>query len=81
MHVTPGWGRSPGPATKQQHKYINAGGLPIESGILPLLKHVCGEQRLAIKRSAGVAPEVNLRKHTSNAPPSSANKAGLTFML
>ena len=30
---------------------------------------------LAIKRSAGVTPEVNLREHTSHTPLSSANKA------
>ena len=40
-----------------------AGGLPIESDILPLLKHTCGEQQLAtmlaINRLAGVTPEMN----------------------
>ena len=30
---------------------------------------------LTAKRSAGVAPEVNLREHVKNTPPPSANKA------
>ena len=30
---------------------------------------------LAAKRSAGVAPEVNLREHISHTPPPSVNKA------
>ena len=55
------------------------GGLPFKSSILPLLKHACGEQQvaamLAVKRSAGVTPEVNLREHVSCTPLSSANKA------
>ena len=41
-------------------------------------KLACGEKRpagmLAIKRSAGAAPKVNLRESTSCLPPSSANK-------
>ena len=45
-----------------------AGGLSIESSILPLLKHACGVEtgchdKLAIKRLAGVTPEVNIREH------------------
>ena len=49
----------------------------MESGILPLLKHACGEAVgwLATKRSTGVAPEVNLRERISHMPPPSANKA------
>ena len=30
--------------------------------------------KLAAKRSAGVAPEVNLREHVTHTPPPSANK-------
>ena len=44
-----------------------------------MLKHACGEQRpaamLAIKKSIGVAPVVNLMEHTSCIPPPSGNKA------
>ena len=36
---------------------------------------------LAIKRSAGVAPEVNLREHVTHMPPPSANKAEPTLAL
>ena len=40
-----------------------------EYGILPLLKQACGEQwpaaMLAINRSTGVTPEVNVRENTS----------------
>ena len=53
-----------------------------EKGILPLLEHPCGEKQpatmLAIKTSAGVAPEVNYREHTSYTLLRSANKAALT---
>ena len=46
------------------------GGLLFTSNILPLLKCTCGEQQLAtmlaIKRSAGVAPEMNLGELTSH---------------
>ena len=52
---------------------------PFESGILPVLKHACGEQGpatlLAVKRFAGVTPEMNLRECTSYTPLPSANKA------
>ena len=45
----------------------------------PLVKHACGEQRpnamLAIRRSAGVTPEVNFGEHTSCTPLPSVNKA------
>ena len=54
------------------------GGLPFKSSILPLFKHACGEQqlaKLATKRSAGVAPEVNLGECTSCTPVPSVNKA------
>ena len=41
-------------------------GLSIESSFLPLLKNVCKEKQpatmLTIKKSAGVASEVNLRE-------------------
>ena len=51
----------------------------MESGILPLLKDACGEQWLAEmqanKRSAVVAPKVNLRECASHMPLLSANKA------
>ena len=47
--------------------------------ILLMLNHSCGEQQLAaimaVKRSAGVPPEVYLREFTSCMPLSSANKA------
>ena len=43
----------------------DSGGLSFDSGILPLLIHACGEQWLAIKRLAGVAPEVNVKECTS----------------
>ena len=50
-----------------------AGGLPFESGILPLLKHKCGKRLLAallaIKRSAGLTPEGMY----NTIPPLSAN--------
>ena len=46
---------------------------------LPLLKHACGEAMLATKRSAGVAPEVNLRECITCTPPPSANKAALAL--
>ena len=50
-----------------------------DGSILPLLKHACGEQQpatmLAIKRSAGVAPEVDLKEHTSHTPLPCANNA------
>ena len=48
-----------------------AGGLLIESGILPLLKHACGKA----KRLAGVTPEVNLRECISHRPLLSLNKS------
>ena len=54
------------------------GGIPFESGILPVLKHACEESyRLPcyVKRSAGVTPEVNLRECTSHMPPASMNEA------
>ena len=55
------------------------GSLPFEPSILPLLKHTCGEQRLAtilaIKRLADVTPEVNLRECISHMPVASVNKA------
>ena len=54
------------------------GGLPFESGILPQLNHASGERwlaaMLAIKRSAGVTLEVNLRECTSYMPLPHANK-------
>ena len=57
----------------------NAGGLPFKSGILPLLKLHVGNSnqpaKLAIKRSAGFAPEVNLGECTSFIPLPSVNKA------
>ena len=56
-----------------------AGGLPFKSGILPLLKHASWEQwpttMLAVKRSAGVTPEVNLNECTSHMPLPSVNMA------
>ena len=59
--------------------YCYAGGLPLESHILPLLKHAYGEWQLAamlsVKRLAGVAPDVNLREHTSCIPLPSGKKA------
>ena len=55
------------------------GGLPFKSGILPLVKHACGEQRATtiqdVKRSADVALGVNLREHTSCMLIPSMNKA------
>ena len=49
-----------------------AGGHLIESGILLLLKHACGEKWLttilAIKRTTDVTSEVNLSEHTSHTP-------------
>ena len=54
-----------------------------ECGILPLLKHTCGEQRLAamlaVKKSAGVTPEVafhckNVLMYIIYMPLPSANK-------
>ena len=51
-----------------------AGGLPIESGILPLLKHACGAM-LAAKSLAIVTPEANLRECISCMSLPSANKA------
>ena len=52
------------------------GGLPIQLGILPLLKHACGEATmLAIKRLAGVALDMNLREHILCMPLPSVNKA------
>ena len=54
------------------------GGLPFKLSIPPLLKHACGKQQLitmlAIKRSAGVTPEVNLRECSLYTPLPSANK-------
>ena len=50
------------------------GGLPIESGILPLLKHACVKVigcYAGCQESAGAAPEVNFRECISP----SANKA------
>ena len=47
----------------------DSGGLSFDSGILPLLKHACGEQWLAIKRLEGVAPEVNVRVPTRPGKP------------
>ena len=45
------------------------GGPPFKFGILPLLKHTSPEGRLAamlaVEKSAGVIPEVNLRELTS----------------
>ena len=52
-------------------------GLPIKSGILPLLKHARGKwlaAMLAAKRSAGVAPELYLREHVTCTPLPSSNK-------
>ena len=55
------------------------GGLLFKSGILPMLKHACGEQQvttiLDVKRSAGVALGVNLREHTSRMSIPSVNRA------
>ena len=46
------------------------------SGILPPLKHASGEVTgCHTKRSAGVAPEVNLREHISHMTLPSADKA------
>ena len=54
-------------------------GLPIESGILPLLKHMCVEKQLAImlaiKTSAGISPEVDLRECTPHMPLPNVNNA------
>ena len=52
-----------------------AGGLLLESGILPVVKYACGEQwpatMLAIQRSVGVA----IRECTSHMPPPNVNMA------
>ena len=49
-----------------------------KSSILHLLNNTCGEQlpaiMLAIKRSAGVTSEVNIREHTLHTPLPSVNK-------
>ena len=62
--------------------YCYARYLPIKSSILPhtyILKHTCGEKQLAtmlaIRRPAGVTPEVSLKEHTSYTPLPSVSKA------
>ena len=56
-----------------------AGGLPFESGILPLLKHACGQQQLAamvhVKMVVSATPEVNVRESKSYMTLPSGNKA------
>ena len=62
---------------------LYAGGLPLESHILPLLKHACGEWQLAamlsVKRLAGVAPDVNLRDSSCIPLPSGKKAAHSGF--
>ena len=57
--------------------------LEFEFGILPLLKHTCGEQGLftllAVMRFAGVAPEVNLTEYTSCTLVPSVNKVEVQY--
>ena len=77
FHLTMGVVKPVAVAEWLAHLTAMRGGLPMESGILPLLKHACGEAVgwLATKRSTGVAPETNLRERISHMPPPSANKA------
>ena len=41
---------------------------------MPVYKYV-DKNDLAVKRSAGVSPEANLKEHASHTPPPTANKA------
>ena len=59
--------------------WLLSGRSPIESSILPLLKHTCGGKQLAavlvIYTTKGVTPEVNVREHISHKSSPSVNKA------